>query len=170
MPTIFFSHGKFSHPNSTKITFLAAIAQEMGCATHSIDYTSTIDPEERVALLRKEAAKYKYPEEELILVGSSMGGYVATVLASELAVKGLFLMAPAFYLPTYKVQNFTPKGMPIEIVHGWKDEAIPFEQSIQFGARHAARLHLVEDNHRLSNSHTFLKESFRSFLKRLPIE
>lgn len=161
---IFFSHGKYSHPNSTKINFLREIAQEFG-RVQSIDYTFTTDPEERVDWLRKQIELIG--EAPLILVGSSMGAYVSTVLASERAVEGLFLMAPAFYLEGYAQQEFQPQTAPIEIVHGWKDETVPFEQAVLFGKKHAARLHLLEDNHRLSGSHEFLKVTFRSFLERV---
>lgn len=162
---LFFSHGKYSHPNSTKIAFLNKIAQEFGITTKSMDYTHTTNPEERVELLRKEIALVE--EQPLILVGSSMGGYVSTVLASEKAVEGLFLMAPAFYLEGYAQQQFQPQTAHIEIVHGWKDATVPFEQSVLFGEKHAAQLHLVEDNHRLSGSHELLKELFRAFLRRI---
>lgn len=162
---LLFSHGKYSHPNSTKIAFLNTIAQEFGIITKSIDYTSTTNPEERVELLRKEIALVG--EHPLILVGSSMGAYVATVLASERVVEGLFLMAPAFYLEGYAQQEFQPQTSHIEIVHGWKDATVPFEQAVLFGKKHAAQLHLVEDNHRLSGSPELLKEWFRAFLKRV---
>lgn len=165
MPTLFFSHGKHSHPASTKITYLAQIAQALGCTTHSIDYTSTLNPETRLALLRTNIQAQQAAD--IVLVGSSMGGYVSTALASEMPVKGLFLMAPAFYLQGYAQQTFAPQSPAIEIVHGWQDAVVPYEHSVQFGKKHAARLHLVEDNHRLSASETFLKTTFSSFLHRV---
>ena len=45
------------------------------------------------------------PHERLILVGSSMGGYVSTVASVSLKPAGLFLMAPAFYMPIGREQN-----------------------------------------------------------------
>ncbi|MGH1339708.1 MAG: YqiA/YcfP family alpha/beta fold hydrolase [Aureispira sp.] len=167
MPTILFSHGKHSHPQSTKINYLAAIAQELGYTTHSIDYTNTLDPEKRVEILRAQIAlQEKAPS---ILVGSSMGAYVAAVMASEIPVQGLFLMAPAFYLNGYTQQCFQPQCTNIEIVHGWQDEVVPYQGSIEFGQKHGARLHLLQGNHRLSENQAFLQETFCSFLKRILI-
>jgi alpha-beta hydrolase superfamily lysophospholipase len=39
--------------------------------------------------------------DEIVLMGSSMGAYVATVAAETIKPSGLFLLAPAFYLPGY---------------------------------------------------------------------
>lgn len=165
MPTLFFSHGKHSHPTSTKITYLAHIAQTLGCATQSIDYTSTLNPEERLIILQTQIQTQQTAD--IILVGSSMGGYVSAALASQIPVKGLFLMAPAFYLQGYAQQTFAPQSSEIEIVHGWQDTIVPFEHSVKFGQKHAARLHLVQDNHRLIASEAFLKATFSAFLHRI---
>ena len=65
------------------------------------------DPELRVKkLLSHELSAH----DQLFLVGSSMGGYVSTVASEALSakghdVKGLFLLAPAFYLAD--VRNFS---------------------------------------------------------------
>ena len=48
---VYFSHGKESGPRGTKIKRLAAMAETMGCAVDSVDYTDTMDPDLRVERL-----------------------------------------------------------------------------------------------------------------------
>jgi pimeloyl-ACP methyl ester carboxylesterase len=161
---IIFSHGKESGPNGAKIQLLANIAQQMGFTTHSIDYTTCKNVSERVEVLEKFMTKNATQKQ--ILVGSSMGGYVATVAAQKFALEGLFLMCPALYLSNYPVQTYQPITSNIELVHGWQDAVVPYQNSIQFGQKTNAYLHLIEDNHRLSKNRTFLGETFQQFLKR----
>lgn len=162
---VIFSHGKESGPNGAKIQLLAKIAQQMGFETHSIDYTHCTHVSERVELLENFMVENKAQKQ--VLVGSSMGGYVATVAARNFALEGLFLMCPALYLPNYPVQTYRPITHKIEIVHGWQDETVPYQNSIQFGQKTNAHLHLIEDNHRLSEQRAFLGEIFQQFLKPL---
>ncbi|BDS15388.1 YqiA/YcfP family alpha/beta fold hydrolase [Aureispira anguillae] len=168
MAVIIFSHGKESTPNSTKIAYLSQIAQGFNFKTISIDYTHCVAVNERVRLLRDIVRNYE--SEPIILVGSSMGGYVSTVIACERSVNGLFLMAPAFYLANYDQQEFFPKNPNIEIVHGWQDEVVPYQNSIKFGNLTLAKLHLIDDNHRLSNSYDFLSQIFKNFLRKIADE
>ncbi len=167
MPTILFSHGQESSPKSTKIQYLAAIAQNLGWTTHALDYTTCSDAEARVALLR--TTMQQLPDERLVLVGSSMGGYVATVLASERAIAGLFLMAPALYLPRYAQQTYVPKTSHITVVHGWQDAVISYENTLRFGQATQSNIHLVADDHRLAQSQTLLEQLFVHFLSALKL-
>ena len=98
---VYFSHGKESGPWGSKITRLANVAEKYGCRVVSIDYTEIDNPDARVShLLQKLAAE----ENDTILVGSSMGGYVSLVAAQTSKPKGLFLMAPALYMDGYEQQ------------------------------------------------------------------
>jgi alpha/beta superfamily hydrolase len=164
MSIVIFSHGKESGPHGIKIQLMAEIAVKHGHQTLSIDYTTCKDENERVDLLRENLVPYK--KEKKILVGSSMGGYVCAVMATEIEVAGLFLLCPALNMPDYKVQTYTPKTTNIEIIHGWNDEVVPSQNSIAFAKQNLATLHLVDDNHRLSKSHKFLGESFDNFLEK----
>ena len=109
---IIFSHGKESGPWGSKITALAEIARKSAFPNsidvESIDYTGTADPDERVELLGKSLNR-----DDLVLVGSSMGGYVSAVAAQQYAVRGLFLMAPAFYMPGYRNHEFSTMRCPV---------------------------------------------------------
>lgn len=163
MSLVIFSHGKESGPNGSKIKMLSAIAQELGFDTIAIDYTNCKNAQERVDLLKETVSKNAAVV--IVLVGSSMGGYVSTVVASELDVDALFLMCPALYLNNYEVQHYLPKTNKVQIIHGWNDDVVPFENSIRFANQIKATLHLVADNHRLINSHGFLKQAFEALLR-----
>jgi len=162
---IIFSHGKESGPNGAKIQLLTNIAQQLDFETYSIDYTRCNTVSERVDIL--EGFMKKNAPQTYILVGSSMGGYVATVAAHSFAIEGLFLMCLALYLPNYPVQDYHPITTKIEIVHGWQDDIVPYQNSIQFGQKTKAYVHLIQDNHRLSEQREFLGAIFRQFLEHL---
>ncbi|MCC6413610.1 MAG: alpha/beta hydrolase [Saprospiraceae bacterium] len=165
MKTIYFSHGKESGPNGRKIQSLVAVGKQNGFETHSIDYTHLENPDARVEHLLKTIEADK-PKDDVILVGSSMGGYVSMAGSAKMKPAGMFLMAPALYLEGFKVQEFHP-ACPVEIVHGWNDGIIPFEHSLRFAEKQKCTLHLVNDDHRLSASVGYLEVLFDAFLKGL---
>lgn len=163
-PLIHFAHGKESGPWGTKITHLAEIARDHGCDVESLDYSGIVDPAERAGKL---VAASTHEARPLILVGSSMGGWVVTEASRQLKPLGLFLLAPAFYLPGYP--DTAPNSEPgnIEVVHGWRDDVILFEHSIRFGRRHACTVHLVDDNHRLGEKLDEVGRYFALFLEKV---
>lgn len=149
MPAIYFSHGQESGPWGTKIQAMAEAVRELGCRAESVDYQGIADPTERVEKLIAECSGV---EEPLILVGSSMGGHVATAAASSVNAIGLFVLAPAYYIAEY--EHLTPRApkIPIGIVHGWRDDVVPPENSIRFAGECYATLHLVDADHRLTEN------------------
>ncbi len=92
---VYFAHGKESGPWGIKIIALAKIARKKRFAVESPDYSFTMDPEERV---KKLFSLNPRAQRDLVLVGSSMGGYISTVASKKLKPSGLFLLAPAFYI------------------------------------------------------------------------
>src|SRR6266851_3076515 len=104
--TVVFSHGKESGPWGSKITAMAAVVRDLGLAVESIDYRGLDDPSARVRKLVGAGLDLKDP---VVLVGSSMGGYVSAAAASELGARGLFLLAPAFYMAGY--EQYTPQDV-----------------------------------------------------------
>ena len=94
-PLVVFSHGKESGPLGSKITFLAGIAKQFGTKRMSPDYGGIASPDDRVAHLLDIPEIAATPSTDLILVGSSMGGYVSCVASQSLHPAGLFLLAPA---------------------------------------------------------------------------
>ncbi|MDH3304398.1 MAG: alpha/beta fold hydrolase [Gammaproteobacteria bacterium] len=149
MTTVIFSHGQESGPWGTKIRAMAERVRSLGCQADSIDYRGIADPVERVAKLVRECA---HIDDRLILVGSSMGGHVATAAAEELGAAGLFVLAPAYYMEGYEALTPPPPGMPICIVHGWHDDIVPAENSIRFARSSGATLHLIDGDHRMTSN------------------
>jgi len=158
---ILFAHGKESGPWGSKIKHLAAIAEQIGASVLSPDYSDLLDPDARVARL---LALPLPDHDRLILVGSSMGGYVSTVASQSLKPVGLFLMAPAFYIPGYAVQDPHPCAARTCVAFGWGDDVIPVEHGIRFAQAHKADLHLLDSDHRLNSVLPELGELFGLFL------
>jgi alpha-beta hydrolase superfamily lysophospholipase len=146
--TVVFSHGRESGPWGSKITAMAAVVRDLGPAVVSIDYRGLDDPEARVRKLIGEGAELDDP---LVLVGSSMGGYVSAAAASELKPRGLFLLAPAFYMAGYEEHTPQDVACPTAIMHGWHDDIVPVENSIRWAHEHRAALHLLNSDHRLED-------------------
>jgi surfactin synthase thioesterase subunit len=146
--TVVFSHGKESGPWGAKITAMAEVVRRIGCAVESVDYRGMDDPAMRVKKLVEEGSKLAAP---LVLVGSSMGGHVSAAAAMELGPSGLFLLAPAFYMPGY--EQYTPQDVfaPTSIVHGWHDDIVPVDNSIRWAREHQATLHVLDSDHRLED-------------------
>ena len=161
---VYFSHGKESGPEGSKIQRLTDIATQAGYSVESIDYTDTFDPDLRVERLLAEIATV---DEPLLLVGSSMGGYVSLVAAGKVDVAGVFLMAPALYLEGYQHQSYHPYCQQIEIVHGWEDEVVPFDGSLRFARGTDCSLHLIQGDHRLNSSLDAVAVLFEGFLSRV---
>lgn len=161
---LFFSHGKESGPWGFKIRRLAPIAESCGCAVDSVDYRDCADPDLRVERLLQSLPA---TPAETILVGSSMGGYVSLVASASLPVAGLFLMAPALYMPGLGQQQYPTRAAHIEIVHGWSDDVIPAQHSIDFAREADCDLHLVRGDHALNTSIETVETLFRGFLHRV---
>lgn len=168
IPFIIFSHGKESGPYGSKIKRLMEVAEECKIPSVSVDYRECANADERVALLKETIAKSGVSSTRTVLVGSSMGGYVSAVVATEMPFAGLFLMAPALWMPAeeYSVQNYQPLTTRIEIVHGLHDDIVPYENSIRFARENSftTTLHLVQDDHRLKQSHELLADLFKRFI------
>ena len=163
MTTVVFSHGQESGPWGTKIRAMAGLVRSLGCRAESIDYQGLADPGQRVEKLLAEAAGI---DDRLILVGSSMGGHVATAAAETLGAAGLFVLAPAFFMPGYEALTPAAPALPIVIVHGWHDDIVPVENSIRYAAGCAATLHIVDGDHRLTSNIDEINDYLRLFIGR----
>lgn len=172
---VVFSHGKESGPWGSKIKALATVAERLGAHVISVDYrehpagvkhdqNAAGEPDRRVGQLLSIK-----PQEhgKLVLVGSSMGGYVSTVATARLKVDGLFLLAPAFYLKGYGNQDPTPHARRTMIVHGWSDGVVPAQNSIKFARLHQCDLHVLAGDHRLNDALSKIEPLFEMFLKQV---
>ena len=164
MPLVLFSHGQESGPWGTKIRAMAEMVRSLGCTADSVDYQGMADPADRVEKLLEAIGS---ATDSIVLVGSSMGGHVATTAADEAGVVGLFVLAPAYYMPGYEELTPAAPTMPIEIVHGWKDDIVPPENSIRFASECHATLHMVDGDHRLTDNIDEINYYLARFIGRL---
>lgn len=163
--TICFSHGQESGPWGTKIEAMAHVARAEGWPVESLDYQGIADPQARVRVLLAWCNRQAVPP---VLVGSSMGGFVALSAAASTEVKGLFLLAPALYVRGYR--EIMPRELPTcptTIVHGWRDNLIPWRDSVQYASSRSARLLLVDGDHRLGGNLPEICTLFGQFLSEL---
>ncbi len=160
---VYFAHGKESGPWGTKIRALAEVAKAQGFEVFSPDYASISSPDKRAQKLIEKIANNE-PNDQLVLAGSSMGSYVSTIASETIQPNGLFLLAPAFYLPGYNNQNPTPSAKTVLTIHGWDDEVVPVENAIRFSKQHRTTLHLIDGDHRLTEQLPQLCQLFERFL------
>lgn len=159
-----FAHGKESGPWGTKITRLAEVARARNYEVISPDYSHTHNPKLRV----EQLVKLKPQARRLVLVGSSMGGYVSAMACAPLQPQALFLMAPALYFPGWDEE---PKGCPAltTVVHGWNDDIVPVDIGRRFSETQTPRaaLHLLNSGHTLNDQLPVLVRLFDELLERV---
>ncbi|MEL6868175.1 MAG: alpha/beta fold hydrolase [Pseudomonadota bacterium] len=159
---VVFSHGLESGPWGSKITAMAEVARKRGFDVMSVDYQGMREPRPRVDKLL--ATLDGSPAQTTILVGSSMGGHVATAASNERRVQGVFVLAPAFFMPGYEALTPPPPDCPMHIVHGWHDDVVPVDNSIRFARDSAISLHIVDSDHRLGSAMPIIIERLDAFL------
>lgn len=143
---------------------MAEVAKRHRLQVDSVDYRGIADPAARVSKLLEFCKSNEGP---YILVGSSMGGHVAGAVASQVSTRGLFLLAPAFFMPGYEQYTPVPPQCRIEIVHGWNDTVVPVDNSIQYARQYKCALHVLDSDHRLTAQLDEVCELFDAFLARL---
>ncbi len=160
-----FSHGQESGPWGTKIRAMAETARTAGWEVESIDYQGMADP---LARVRKLVGFCRDLAIQPLLVGSSMGGFVSLGAAAQVPVRGLFLLAPAFYLPG--LEEHLPDEFPdcpTLIVHGWQDDVVPWQGSLRYASDTRAGLILLDGDHRLTVNLPVIQHELAGFLQRL---
>jgi predicted esterase len=163
---VIYNHGRDSTPWGEKTMAFAEVAKRQGYSFESPDYRDQPDPDERV---RQLLAMDVSDDHEIVLIGSSMGAYVATVASESMKPRGLFLLAPAFYLPGYRQTEFNPTADAINVFHGWQDDVVPPENSWRFCQAYRLRLNFYDTDHRMFSVMPELVDEFSRFLSGLPI-
>jgi pimeloyl-ACP methyl ester carboxylesterase len=161
---IVFSHGQDGEPWGGKIVAMAEVARRHGLQVESIDYRGIGDPALRVTKLLEFCQALSH---DVLLVGSSLGGHVATAVSTQVPTRGLFLLAPAFYMPGYEQFTPRPAACPVTIVHGWNDDIVPAANSVRFAGQYKSTLHLIDSDHRLTANIADVCEYLDAFLKKV---
>ncbi|MEL7311398.1 MAG: alpha/beta fold hydrolase [Pseudomonadota bacterium] len=162
---VVFSHGLESGPWGSKITAMAETAKAQNAAVTSVDYQGMREPDARVEKLL--LCLDELPQEPVVLVGSSMGGHVATAAANERSVAGLFVLAPAFFMPGYERITPAVPTCPMEIVHGWHDDVVPVANTLRYADAGTVTVHLVNSDHRLGSALPEICQWFGRFLQQV---
>ncbi len=163
------SHGLESGPSASKVTALAVAAEAMGWSSLRPDYLEFDRGRDEAAVAdRIEHLLNQLPSgTRLVLAGSSLGAFISARASLEVPVAGLFLIAPPPLINWYS-RPLEAAEVPTTIVHGWHDELIPPAPVLDFARARSARLHLVNDSHRLSDHVEQCAEWFSQFLRELP--
>ena len=165
---VILSHGLESGPNAAKVSALAEVAEARGFSTERPDYldldaTREIDElHNRIGRLLDRCRASSGP---LVLGGSSMGAFISALASLEVDCAGLVLVAPPVEIPGFARR--LDADVPMEIIHGWRDELIPADKVIDFARQRRARLTLVDDSHRLEGHVAFCADAFGRFLDQL---
>jgi len=106
--------------------------------------------------------KEKYRENQIVIVGYSLGSGMASWLAANNNPKRLFLVAPyisfidlkeryTMFLPNFLVkyplnnkEHLEAVRCPVTLFHGTSDELIPFDSSVQLAKINSSRINLVK--------------------------
>jgi pimeloyl-ACP methyl ester carboxylesterase len=145
MPTLtgVFIHGLDSSSRGTKGTFFRQSYPQLLMT----DYRGPL--EERMTRLEGQLAGL----EDLVLVGSSYGGLMATLFACkhETRVSRLILLAPALAHAPEQAFCRMPLAVPTTIYHGRHDDVVLPDETRRIAARLFGHLtfHLVDDDHNL---------------------
>jgi len=160
---IVFSHGLEGKQWGSKIKSMAEHVNQLG-EIHSLDYQGIKSPDERAQRLIEHLKKLTG---DIVLIGSSMGGYVSIMASNCDKVKGMMLLAPALYLEGYNILNPTTTCKNACVIHGWNDEIVPYQHSVKFAYEHQIPLKLVSDGHRLANSQNILNSELKGIIDQI---
>lgn len=141
-----FIHGLESSSRGTKGMYFSKHFPDMIVE----DYTGTLT--QRMEKLEKDLQEKK----DIVMVGSSYGGLMASIFAilHPGRVKKLILLAPALNLPEFETHMGTNVDIPTVIFHGSHDEVVPINEVKAIAQKTFTQLtyHILPDDHSLHNT------------------
>lgn len=144
-----FIHGLYSSSQGTKALYFKEHYPDMIVE----DYRGPVA--ERMEKLNAVLAD----KENIILVGSSLGGLMAAMYAcdNEKKIKKLIMLAPALILKDFDPYLDRKSEIPTIIYHGSRDDVVPIDPVLKIASNIFSNLthHIVDDDHPL-------REEFRS--------
>jgi pimeloyl-ACP methyl ester carboxylesterase len=151
-----FLHGLESSSKGAKAAFLRGIFPDM----ETPDFKGSLA--ERMASLNAVLAG----QENVILIGSSFGGLMATIFAMEHtdSVDRIVLLAPALNFPEFSRYTIHRVNIPAWMIIGRDDNVTPAEKVLPMARKIFATLHYneVKDDHILAR--TFRKFDWKTLL------
>lgn len=162
MADVLFLHGLESGPHGSKYR---ALVEEFG-EVLAPDCEGVYDVGARYDLVEKATRGKR----DLLVVGSSFGGLMASLLASKHPerVAGYVLMAPALHNKwpeaVAKVDKVPEHAV---IIHGLDDDVVPVGASRKFAAKYKVRLLEVADDHRLKKHADLMVRVARTIAEKL---
>jgi pimeloyl-ACP methyl ester carboxylesterase len=151
-----FLHGLESSSKGAKATFLRGLCPDMATP----DFQGSLA--ERLAALNAILAGQK----NIVLIGSSFGGLMATIFAMEKAdaVDRIVLLAPALNFPEFACYTIRRVDIPTWMIIGSDDSVTPAEIIVPVARMIFTNLHHAEvaDDHMLAK--TFRKLDWKRLL------
>ena len=136
---VLYLHGFASGPSSFKAN---AIVPPLLEAQYSVEVPDLNEGDfERLTVTRALARAKRLLRDRTLVIGSSFGGYVATLLAArDDRVKALVLMAPAFDMAERMRSRYGEEALEV-----WKAEGHTLVEHYAWGGRHRIGYGLLED-------------------------
>jgi len=174
---LYYIHGYLSSPDGAKGTLFSNKLQ-----AKAIQYRD-VPPEELVVSDCLEKISEAIGDDtSAVLIGSSLGGFLAAKTAQLTHVSKLILINPAIIPPSVDISLID--DMPQRILEdmqdeklflstidsdiillvGTNDDLVPNEWSVEFAKAQEARLHFFHDDHRFSTYLPHLPDIISSFL------
>ncbi len=119
-------------------------AIDMPYGARSICSPKTRSVEENIWVIH-EVLHGLFPMIKPLIVGASLGGYIALKYSVKYPVAGLFLIAPVHGLEKELVEKYEELSIPVVLVWGTKDHIVSKEEMEELAKRLDARLLIYED-------------------------
>jgi predicted esterase YcpF (UPF0227 family) len=160
---LYYIHGYLSSPNSTKATLFKKTLN-----AKPIKYRDCPPEELIISDCIKRIKDEIKNNEDTILIGSSLGGFLAAKTALMYTVKKIIILNPAIIPIGYDLKKI--KDMPYEIIKdmqdeslfkekitseitifiGTNDDVVPNLWPLEFAKAQEAKIHFLHDDHSLT--------------------
>ncbi len=119
-------------------------AIDMPYGARSVCSPRSRDPGENIWVAH-EVVRGLFPGSKPLIVGASLGGYIALKYATTHPVAGLFLIAPVNGLERELVEKYKSLTIPVIIVWGSKDRVVSLDELRKLAEHLEAQLTIYEN-------------------------
>jgi predicted esterase YcpF (UPF0227 family) len=175
---LYYIHGYQSNPDSAKGTLFKQVLQ-----ANAIKYRDGQPEDLVIADCLHRVAQTIENDDDVVLIGSSFGGFLAAATALEhTTVKQLILLNPAVIPPSTDLSTYTsmPRRILTDMVNkklfetrlnvatfilmGTEDDVIPHDWILAFAMAQEATVHFLHDDHQFSQNLHLLPELIKTIL------